>query len=401
MLENKKICFFVRNFPVLSQTFVLNQVKDFIEEGLEVQVISVNPITDEENVSSELVQNVSSILPAEHGTKSYFYMLMGLIFCLFSFRRYKLISLFFHFLKKNNKFLAKDLMCSTWFLRKKNIQVDKCIAHFGSNGVVMEHFISAGLVKCNKLYTVFHGFEISRYDQLDLWKSYYGKLSGTLLPISEHWKNKLIELGASPDCIEVVHMGVDVTRFSYKNKPFSTPLAILSVARATEKKGLIYAIEAVLKCKIDCRYKIIGDGALLASLKEVAANHENGYRIVFDGAKSSDYVAHSLKNSDLFLLPSVRDSAGDMEGIPVSLMEAMASGVIVLSTIHSGIPELIEDGYSGFLVPEKDTLALSNKILSISKNENLSRIRINAREKVEKEFNSVKLRNDLMQLISR
>ncbi|WP_288389319.1 glycosyltransferase [uncultured Alteromonas sp.] len=404
MLANTKVLFFVRSFPVLSQTFVLNQVKDLVNEGIDVQVLSVNPSNDAtglvEDVFGESVsKKVTSILPSAHSSKSYLHMLLGFLYCMVSVKRHKLISLFFHFIAKQNKFLAKDLMCIVWFLRNKNITTDSCIAHFGSNGVVMDYLIEAGLVKCSNLFTIFHGYEISRYDQLDLWQDLYGKLGGFLLPISEHWKNKLIELGANASKIEVVHMGVDVDRFAYSEKVVSTPLSILSVARATEKKGLKYAIEAVLECPIECEYRIIGDGSLMDSLKQAAASHKNSHRVIFEGAKPSSFVAESLKNTDLFLLPSVRDSKGDMEGIPVSLMEAMASGVVVLSTIHSGIPELISDGETGFLVPEKDSNAISAKIVEISQQSSLASIREAARQKVIDEFNASTLQTQLINIL--
>jgi colanic acid/amylovoran biosynthesis glycosyltransferase len=403
-LNNKSVLFFVRNFPVLSQTFVLNQVKDLVGQHVDVQVLSVNPIKNnigaiEDIFGSNASSRVSSILPMVHSRKSNLYALLGFLYCIISTERHRIISLFFHFIKKKNLFLAKDILCIAWFLRKKHIVVDNCIAHFGSNGVVMDYLIQAKLVKCDNLYTIFHGYEISRYDQLDLWQAFYGKMAGVLLPISEYWKNKLIELGACPSKVEVVHMGVDIKRFSYSEKPISPQLSILTVARATEKKGLVYAIEAVLNSPAECEYRIIGDGDLIDSLKQIAKNHMNSYRITFEGAMPSSYVKESLTKTDLFLLPSVRDSKGDMEGIPVSLMEAMASGVIVLSTIHSGIPELIQDGKNGFLVPEKDSGAIVQKILEISQSDSLDTIRSAARSTIENQFNADKLSEKLLLLL--
>ena len=404
MSGTKQVCFFVRSFPVLSQTFVLNQVKDLVTEGVDVHVLAVNPIKNDNDVATEVFGtraqvNVTSILPSEHDKTSYLYMLFGFLYCLCSPKRFRLIKLFFYFLIRRNKFLAKDLMCIVWFLKSRDIKIDNCVAHFGSNGVIFDYLVKAELIECDNLFTIFHGYEISRYDQLAIWEKLYGKLGGKLLPISEHWKRKLVSLGVAPSRIEVVHMGVDVDRFSYNEKAASTPLSILSVARATEKKGLHFAIEAVLMCPLECRYTIIGDGVLLPELRNKANNHPNGHRVIFKGAQPSSVVASSLKSTDLFLLPSVRDSSGDMEGIPVSLMEAMASGVIVLSTVHSGIPELITDGESGFLVPEKDSGAISRKIVEISKNQNLNIIRKNARCKVADEFNARKLQTRLLEIL--
>jgi colanic acid/amylovoran biosynthesis glycosyltransferase len=401
MSPSNKVYFFVRTFPVLSQTFVLNQVRDLKMAGLDVHVLAVNPVDyDNEAVKSlfgdESRHKVTSIFPRTHSKRSYLFMLLGALYCAISRKRHNLIKLAYGFLSKKNFFLAKDLFCLAWFLKSQKINMDVCIAHFGNNGVVIDHLRRAGLLECKKLLTIFHGYEISRYDQLSIWGEEYGRLTGTLLPISEHWKASLVSLGAKEKCIDVVHMGVNINTFSFQNRNLDMPLQILSVARATEKKGLEYAIKAVLSCDIDCRYSIIGDGQLLPSLKAIVCGHPNAHRVNFKGACPPEAVAAELKSTDLFLLPSVEDSKGDKEGIPVSLMEAMASGVIVLSTIHSGIPELIEDGYSGFLVPERNVEAIAAKIKEISVNNNLDVIRKNAREKVEQDFNASLLTDQLV-----
>ncbi|MDW5285854.1 glycosyltransferase [Alteromonas macleodii] len=406
MSISKKVYFFVRTFPVLSQTFVLNQVKDLKDEGLDVHVLAVNPINDTSSVLSsifgrEVNEKVTSILPEPHSRESWFLMLLGALFCACAKRRWPIIGLACRLVRKKNFFSAKDLLCLAWHLRNKNIVMENCIAHFGSNGVVLDYLRKAKLIDCENLFTVFHGYEISRYDQLKLWKEEYGKLGGKLLPISEHWAESLVNFGANKSSIEVVHMGVDVDTFSFSDKELSSPLQVLSVARATEKKGLKYAIKAILDTEVECHLTLIGDGSLLPNLKEIVERHDNRHRVSFLGACSPVEVANELKRTDLFLLPSIQDQYGDKEGIPVSLMEAMASGVIVLSTYHSGIPELIENKKTGFLVQEHDSDAISNAILDISKRRDLSEIRDNARKKIEQSFNSKVLRDDLMKILGR
>ncbi|GFD79985.1 colanic acid biosynthesis glycosyltransferase WcaL [Tenacibaculum sp. KUL118] len=395
----------MREFPVLSETFVVNQVLEMARKGFDVKVLSVNPICKDERVYGELFcqDNLKieliSLFTKKHGKKSYLIMLLGLLYCLKKVERYGLAKLFFTFVKKRDFFLAKDLMCIVWSAKGLNISVDNCIAHFGNNGVVFDHLVKGNLIKCKHLFTVFHGFEISKHEQIKSWGQLYQTLSGTLLPISDLWSRKLQALGVNPKKIEVLHMGVDVDRFSFKPRILKTPPIILSVARATEKKGLLYAIEGVLNCDVECELRIIGDGSLLPSLKDVAATHKNSYRIKFLGAQSSEFVLEALDESDIFLLPSITDRDGDMEGIPVSLMEAMSRGVPVLSTYHSGIPELITDGVNGYLVKEKDSKGISEKLEMIIKNENNIHLKKNARHTVETDFNSKKLSERLSLLL--
>lgn len=406
MSISKKVYFFVRTFPVLSQTFVLNQVKDLKNQGMDVHVLAVNPIDHTSSILTSIFgpdvdEKVSSILPEPHSKKSWVNMFLGALLCACVKQRWPILGLASRLIKKKNFFTAKDLLCLVWHLRNKKVVMENCIAHFGSNGVVLDYLRNAGLIDCENLFTVFHGYEISRYDQLKLWKEEYGKLGGKLLPISEHWAESLVNFGANKSNIEVVHMGVDVDTFSFSDKELSTPLQVLSVARATEKKGLKYAIEAILNSELDVHLTLIGDGKLLPSLKMLVGKHSNKSRVTFLGACPPERVSSELKETDLFLLPSVQDSTGDKEGIPVSLMEAMASGVVVLSTIHSGIPELIDDGVSGFLVPERDALAIQEKMKEIIKNPTLSLIRENARAKVDNEFNAATLSKQLLSLITK
>ena len=104
----------------------------------------------------------------------------------------------------------------------------------------------------------------------------------------------------------------------------------------------------------------------------------------------------------MFLLPSVTAQDGDVEGIPVSLMEAMAAGLTVLSTYHSGIPELIEDQKTGFLAPERDIEALAAQLLWIAEHPaECERIALAARRKIEAEFNADVLNDQLAHMITR
>jgi colanic acid/amylovoran biosynthesis glycosyltransferase len=106
-----------------------------------------------------------------------------------------------------------------------------------------------------------------------------------------------------------------------------------------------------------------------------------------------------MQISDLFLLPSVRASDGDEEGTPTVLMEAMACGLPVLSTVHSGIPELVEDGVSGWLVPERDVAALADRIQwMLDHPDRWAAMGRAGRAKVEREFNIDTLNDRLVEL---
>jgi colanic acid/amylovoran biosynthesis glycosyltransferase len=305
-------------------------------------------------------------------------------------------------LLRGSPFLFKEILLIAWFSKKLTIKVDTIIAHFGTNGVLMAALLETGNITTKKLLTIFHGFEISRFDNLKLWGSNFKNINhvaGSMLPISELWKNKLVLLGAAENRIKVLHMGVDVKKFSYNVRASFKPLRILTVARATEKKGLVYAVDAVLECNTEVAYRIIGDGVLLESLKERVSKHNNRNRIEFLGAQPHLQVQEALRAANVFLLPSITDTEGDMEGIPVSLMEAMASGALVISTYHSGIPELITNRNSGFLVSERNSSELTVLIDSLPEYETLRMITQNARIVVEERFNNEILIDELARMV--
>jgi colanic acid/amylovoran biosynthesis glycosyltransferase len=185
-------------------------------------------------------------------------------------------------------------------------------------------------------------------------------------------------------------MGVDIEKFPFSRRDSSSiTLNILLVGRMTEKKGTEYAIRAMAYVTSAAKLTIVGSGQLENSLRALAVELKVESRVCFLGAQPHKKVRALMHETDVFVLPSVTASNGDMEGVPVALMEAMASGVITISSRHSGIPELIDHGVSGFLVNERDSVGLAKVIDEIASGVyNLTEIAANARLKIEARFNS-------------
>jgi len=410
----KKVTYILKSFPVLSQTFVVDQINNLIANGYDVKIISIFA----EEVDAKLQENVERfdlLSRAEFVCqgKSKFKKLASLLFAIvksaLNYRRSKpVLKLFIHLLKfKDFKSAIDTIRLYDHFTYHSALASEHrtgvFIAHFGQFGVMTQALMDTSIIS-GKLLTVFHGYEMSEYAQVNIWKNKYTELckgKNHLLPISDFWKSRLIEWGADSRYVSVLHMGVDVSTLPFNSKPFDKIVSILTVARATEKKGLTYAFEAMsLGVSFEYEYNYIGNGHLFEHLREQVENSDVK-TINFLGARSHREVKDYLSKADIFLLPSVVDSQGDMEGIPVSLMEAMAAGILVISTEHSGIPELIENGVNGFLAPEKDAVAL-NKILEQAVScAGVDQIRLNARKKVEEEFNSANLTQELMNFIEK
>jgi colanic acid/amylovoran biosynthesis glycosyltransferase len=223
---------------------------------------------------------------------------------------------------------------------------------------------------------------------------YVFSASALLMPVSEYWRTRLIEIGANADKLLVHRMGVITVESgeAIEHTRIHKPLRILTVARATEKKGAKYALAAVARLDVDCEYRLVGDGELLDSLKKLAATLGLEGTTHFLGSQPFEKVMEYLSWADVFLLPSVTAGNGDMEGVPVSLMEAMDRGVIVVSTFHSGIPELIESEVSGFLVPERDSAGIANVLTTIANDEpSVSIVRQEAKNTIESRYSNALL----------
>ncbi|MBE6185649.1 MAG: colanic acid biosynthesis glycosyltransferase WcaL, partial [Bacillus sp. (in: Bacteria)] len=255
-----------------------------------------------------------------------------------------------------------------------------------------------------KLYTTFHGYDMLRYVKKH-GDSVYEELfqsKHTQLPISEYWKNRCEQLGAKSKHTIVHHMGIDVGKFEYCPAVQEKEIRVLSVARFVEKKGIEYGISAVSQL-IDqgysIQYSIVGGGPLEEKLRTMIQEKHLEKHIHMLGWKTQNELIDIMKKAHIILLPSVTSQDGDMEGIPVLLMEAMAMGKIVVSTYHSGIPELIRHNDNGFLVEERDVEGLVRTLqIVITTPENWQRITENARKTVLEDFNIERLNNQLIDL---
>lgn len=402
-----RILFFVYKFPVLSETFILNQIAYFINEGCEVSVVSVFPgeLNAEHKVIKDfdLIKRTRYLLePEPRGKVSrVLARLNGLIPCLLSPHALKSINAFKY------GYYAKTLMLPHILSKNKiPIEVDVIVSHFGTTAVLANQLRKLNFLK-GKLAAVFHGNDISQTRTLDIFRDDYKKLyddAEFILPVSQLWADKIKNVSGHDDNIHVIRMGISVNKFSFQPRTvLGNPIRLLSIARLTEKKGISVAINACLLLKqqhVDFDYTVIGDGPLRKELESQAATLGLGDKIAFLGAQTQETVSEYLNNSDVFLLPSVTAADGDMEGIPVALMEAMAIGIPVISTFHSGIPELIENRVSGFLVNENDATSIAAVVREIIDNPDvLPDICRNAKEKIDNEFDQDKSYSRMLNIL--
>ncbi len=181
--------------------------------------------------------------------------------------------------------------------------------------------------------------------------------------------------GIAEDKIQVIHHGVSLRDFrpGERESRDSLPM-ILAVAQFREKKGLPFLVEAchLLKeggHKFAC--SIVGDGPQRSMLESLISRYDLQDTVRLEGIVFQESLKDYYRRADILVLPSVVARDRDRDGIPVTLIEAMAMGCPVVSTTVSGIPELVEHGRTGLLVPPGDARMLAEALLTLLQDERL------------------------------
>jgi colanic acid/amylovoran biosynthesis glycosyltransferase len=199
--------------------------------------------------------------------------------------------------------------------------------------------------------------------------SYFCRSQTMMLSESDCWEK-----------IRVVHCGVDLKTFDMKRHEGQAH-RLLFVGRLVPAKGVLFLLETIAKID-DAILDIAGDGPQRKCLESKAAALGIGNRVRFLGYQSQQGVRELLRHADVFVMGSFA------EGLPVVLVEAMAAGVPVVATRIAGIPELVEEGKNGFLVPPGDPAAAATAVRRLLEDAELrNRFAIAGRVKVEREFN--------------
>jgi len=175
-----------------------------------------------------------------------------------------------------------------------------------------------------------------------------------------------------------------------RERPADDAWRFLQACRLIEKKGLLTSLRAFAEFAQRypaARFAIAGEGPILPQLQAVARELGVADRVTFTGFLSQTELRELLYRSHIFLHPSETGTDGNQEGVPNSMLEAMASGLPVFATIHGGIPEAIEHGVSGVLVPEADANTLARELLlAADEPENLTTLALQGAKAVAEKF---------------
>jgi len=273
-------------------------------------------------------------------------------------------------------------------------------AHFGTGAVYARHYARRyGL----PLVVTFHGYDVALLQSRSRWTPThlrYALLGPRVLRemtlglcASEELREMLLAQGVPASRLVVHRLGIDLTRFQPGPRT-GDEIRVIMVGRLVEKKGFEDGLAAFARVAGELpalRLSIVGEGERLAALRRQAETLGVTDRVSFLGALPADQVATLLSTSQVLLAPSVVDRVGNRESGLIVVKEASASETVPIGTRHGGIPEIIEDGVTGYLVAERDVAALADRLRRVATDPALrQRLGAAAREKMLREYDNVR-----------
>jgi len=388
-----RVAYLVSSFPVLSETFVLYDALEMEKSGVsiciypllrrrptvthrEVACLSA-PVLDLPLITIQILVAQINFLFRQPG--KYLRVLYEVLAGSFGSPRYFLGALVFF---PKAVFFARDMEARG---------IDHIHAHFANHPATAAYIISR-LTDIPFSFSA-RGSDLQKDQTMLKIKLEQAEFA---IAVSEYIKAAMINTcgKAYEDKVHVVYGGVDTLRFTRPHtgdQRHGAVIKIVCVARFEPVKGLdclIDACQLLRKRGINFECQLLGEGLLRPAMEAKITRYQLDKEVILIGACSQEEVLLALTHADIAVLATVQTQQGECEGIPNVLKEAMAVGLPVVASDIGGIPELVENGKSGILVPPGDPVALSDALAILADSEQLRKqMGCNGRDKVVKDFN--------------
>jgi colanic acid/amylovoran biosynthesis glycosyltransferase len=380
-------------------TFIVNEILELRKLGARVAVFNAFRPQLESDPIKERVRRESFYFPPKYRG-----VLSALFLCLL--RSPNKIFRLARFLRSEKESLRMLILAAYYAKIIRQEGIKHLHGTFGTRTTTLA-YVTAELSGIDYSFTT-HAYDIFDPNPSLVWKTNKARFMRTISAFNKKYIEETYK-GVDPSRIHVAYLGVDVQTFAaiFERKAVNPIVRITVVGNLFPKKGhqyLIRACEILKKRNIAFACDIIGEGCLHQTLSEEIAQRGITDCVRLLGNQENMVVKQNLIDADIFALPCIdaRDLGENLDGIPVALMEAMAIGLPVISTPLSGIPELIEDGVAGLLVPEKDELALADALERLITDAELrGSLGHAARYRIEERFDITKNTRKFLELFHR
>jgi colanic acid/amylovoran biosynthesis glycosyltransferase len=359
--ERARIAFLVETFPVVSETFVVEQAAALVESGWDLEILATRGVDPAAAARFPAIGRLG-LMDRVVGPGYAQSTLGGLWARPALAPRLAATAL----LPRNER--LPTLRAAAAFAAAGPFDLIHC--QFGTLGLAALRHARLGSLRARRLVVHLRGYDITKF-VAERGTGVYDELFRTahhVIANCEHFRQRAIALGCDPGRVSVIGSPIDTGRFvppASRPAPAGRPFRIAAIGRLVEKKGFADLVRAVAQLAGSGRrvtLEILGDGPLRDPLASLARDLGAVGAVALPGAGSHDDVLALLHRSDVLVAPSVRAASGDEDAPVNTLKEALATELPVVATRHGGIPELVEDGVTGLLVPERDPEALSAAI---------------------------------------
>jgi colanic acid/amylovoran biosynthesis glycosyltransferase len=287
---------------------------------------------------------------------------------------------------------------------KKNNKVLCCICHFGTAGLQVGFILKLLKIPCG---VIIHGVDGSALLQNKAYRSQLKRLRNmNFIFASKSLSDNFTKYNLNPVSSSIINLGIKIIEYNNQKNNINLlnkfhnkeNLIFFQASNFVPKKGHKYTILAFnefLKKYPNAVLYLAGDGILKQEIMNLATNLQIEKKVIFLGHLKHEEVIYYFQKADIFLHHSVTGSNGDQESIPTVIVEAMLFGLPVISTFHSGIPEVINDAINGYLVQEKNILEYVGAIDKAIKNSNY--ISQNAHKLILDKFDLTKNLNKILE----
>lgn len=393
-----RVGYVLKRFPRFSETFILNELLELQRQGLSVEVFSLMhppqeprhamleqlrvPVTylprgsvlGKWKLSSGLTKSADASITETLSADSLPYpqLLPG---------------------KDVNTVAHLALQATTLALLAQARGINHFHAHFGSNSTTVA-LLAGRLARIPFSYTahardIYHTYiDANTDDEVRRHKIAEAEFVATVSEYNRRYLNQLAFAGTG-EHVRLLYNGIDLSRFA-PGKNNQAPNHFVAVGRLVEKKGFPFLIEA---CRLlrerhhDFHCTLVGDGPDEDSLAGMVSEYQLQEVVKLAGTQPQEQLVQILRSATAVVLPCIISKSGDRDGLPTVLLEAMAMGLATVSTNVAGVPEIIDDGKTGFLVPPEDPLALADVLEQLLTNPQMTiDMGREARIKAEQQF---------------